>query len=710
MLSWQRDPLTTMSIDWHTLPEQATTSATLRYRRQGDSEAWRSIESQQTFFKPAGRVIHRVELTGLEPDTHYQFQIAGYDRLWSFRTLPRDLSQRQVVFALGGDTGPGHAVMRQINVHVMARDPDFIVWGGDLAHDNGELENWPLWDQWFAMLQESLVTPEGRVVPIVLGIGNHEVHRKRGGNHYYLFPEFKNAQEFEQYGGNIEDWRRQTAPFFYSLFAFPGQPGYGVLDFGQYLSLFVLDSDHTNPVEGKQTQWLARSLEARAGVTHRIPVYHVPAYPSVRIFDGRTSRNVREHWSPLFEQHGVKVAFEHHDHASKRTVPIRQGKEDASGTVYLGDGPWGALSREPVSLASRWYLSHARSERHAYIITLGPEKLRVQAINASGQIIDEHPFPQIGLDRTGLRDADKLAAHIASLLQDHDPAMRSAARQILVLFARTYQPDQPTDRSLFLKELLEIFSIQRDADAASRLLAYQLLLMHADYLENTASTAALLQQGLKDTSLPVTELAQVISSLDPRKDAALLRQSLQAMGSDAVIDRREQIFTQQLPPTASLPQTASPSHVHRLPVTGWKLQWDHARLGHIEQWFAPSHDDSQWEDAAIETPWTTPLQGEPHVGIAWYRLKLTLPGSVDAGQWSLKFEGVDEEAWVWFDGAYIGRHDQGAAGYDKPFEFPVPGISEPGRTHVLTVRVRNTRGAGGIWRPVSLLVYPRQTP
>jgi len=88
-----------------------------------------------------------------------------------------------------------------------------------------------------------------------------------------------------------------VAPHFYQLFAFPGHPGYNVLDIGDYLSLIILDSDHSHPIEGGQTEWLENVLLERAGgKRHLMPVYHVPAWPSHRPFDGRVSVRVRENW------------------------------------------------------------------------------------------------------------------------------------------------------------------------------------------------------------------------------------------------------------------------------------------------------------------------------------------------------------------------------------------------------------------------------
>src|SRR5690625_7699759 len=112
------------------------------------------------------------------------------------------------------------------------------------------------------------------------------------------------------------------------------------------MSLVLLDTDHTNPVDGVQTEWLEQVLAERQEVPHLFPVYHGPAWPSVRNPDWEQSVRVREHWVPLFEAYGVRVAFENHDHAYKRTRPIRNNRKDPSGVVYFGDGAWGVGVRE----------------------------------------------------------------------------------------------------------------------------------------------------------------------------------------------------------------------------------------------------------------------------------------------------------------------------------------------------------------------------
>jgi hypothetical protein len=185
--------------------------------------------------------------------------------------------------------------------------------------------------------------------------------------------------------------RSELAPYFYALFASPGQPGYAAIDFGDYLSFLLLDSAHTNPIPGEQTAWLESALADRAGRPNIFPVYHVPAYPSVRKFDGEISAAVREHWLPLFEKAGVKYAFENHDHAYKRTPPIADGKPDPNGIVFLGDGAWGVETRETHPVDETWYLEKAAAVRHGIIVTLKPDGPHFQVLDSKGQQIDAFP-------------------------------------------------------------------------------------------------------------------------------------------------------------------------------------------------------------------------------------------------------------------------------------------------------------------------------
>lgn len=373
-LTWQQDPSTTMTIDWHSV---APASSALEYRETG-ADAWRGAEGASHPFPYSDRTIHRVELTGLAPGTLYEFRLAAEGRIFRFRTMPDNLVE-PLRIAVGGDVRHSQELMERTNRAAMAHDPDFIVWGGDLAYANSDPRNVYRWYEFFDAIMNTLIAEDGRVVPIVVALGNHEV---------FWRPRYQgeNAHLPDEWG-----YENHDAAFFYELFAFPKRPGYAALDFGGYLSLIILNSDHGAPIEGPQTEWLAETLEARRDVTHVLPVYHVPAYPSVRDYNGWANPEIREHWVPLFERYGVRVAFEHHDHAYKRTPPIRAERIDPRGIVFLGDGAWGVGEREVHDPATTWHLARALPVRHFILVTLQGRHQHFLMIDEYGAVIDEYP-------------------------------------------------------------------------------------------------------------------------------------------------------------------------------------------------------------------------------------------------------------------------------------------------------------------------------
>lgn len=375
MLTWQRDPTTTITVDWHTSGE--IRADTLTYRKKGEAD-WSREPATSFPFPFSTRMIHRVELTDLTPATVYEFKLGQDGRVFTFRTMPPTL-QDSIRFVVGGDVMHRKEWMEKTNRRAADYDPDFIVWGGDLAYADGQEENLYRWYKFLDAMKNTLVRPDGRVIPVLVAIGNHEM---RGG-YYHRREDAEDSDEF----------RSRVSPYFYALFAMPGQPGYNVLDFGDYMSILLLDSGHNNPVGGKQTEWLDSILTARAHIPHIYPVYHVPAYPSVRSFNNVVSTQIREHWVPLFEEHDIRVVFENHDHIYKRTVPLRKGKTDPGGIVYVGDGAWGVRTRHPRGLLRlgrpAWYLDVTASERHFIVVTLCATEKRVRAVSSTGKLIDE---------------------------------------------------------------------------------------------------------------------------------------------------------------------------------------------------------------------------------------------------------------------------------------------------------------------------------
>ena len=371
-LTWQRDPTTTMTVHW--LNQDAAANG-IRYRLRGFDGVWTTtVADEQRIFPYTERQIHIAELTGLQPDREYEFEVDGYEETFWFITMPTSLD-RPLKAAFGGDIDyrtAAHKVTRE-----MAKlDPAFAVIGGDLSYSDGRADR--VWIEYiyFSMFYHEFRSPEGRMIPLIVGIGNHEVKKGWYANYPHV--------------DNTDAWREREAPFFFVPYAFPGQPGYNVLDFGDYLSVVLTDTDHVNPSEGAQRDWLWATLDARRHIRHLFPIIHVQMYPS------STSRNstdpyhqkLRDQWLQIFQDSGVRMVFEHHDHTFKRTPPLLNDAINPEGIVFMGDGAWGRETRSVKVTEGRSDLQVALSEQHAYLVTLTDEGRLLQAVNEDGVIID----------------------------------------------------------------------------------------------------------------------------------------------------------------------------------------------------------------------------------------------------------------------------------------------------------------------------------
>jgi len=380
-LTWQRDPTTTMTIQWiGSVGETADDSIYLRTASPimlpslaiiGGPAAvyspyrWTEFKTATKPYPKTELKIFHVELTGLRPGTDYEFRIGKLSPTYRFRTMPAKATDT-IQFVSGGDCGVNaHAIAN--NISAANQDPMFAIIGGDLGYDNGRSAEVSL--AFIRNYSKHMVGRNGRLIPLIPCIGNHEVD---GG-----------------YGKS-----REKAPFFYALFGgLFDETGYTALDFGDYLSLVLLDTGHTSAIGGDQTGWLEKTLKARKDHPHVMVVNHVPAYPSARKIDSAagagtgTGADNRKHWVPLFERYRVSVVLEHHDHTFKRSKPLIGGLMHEDGILYLGDGSWGRLrALQPAEKLS--YLAVANTEYHLTVHRIQGDQRYHLALDENGRVMD----------------------------------------------------------------------------------------------------------------------------------------------------------------------------------------------------------------------------------------------------------------------------------------------------------------------------------
>lgn len=213
-----------------------------------------------------------------------------------------------------------------------------------------------------------------------------------------------------------------------------------------------------------------------------------------------------------------------------------------------------------------------------------------------------------------------------------------------------------------------------DADHFVRLAAVNLLV---EIKPRTQEIQDLLEQACQDKSAPVRDIAA-------RAVWPFFRETV------SIRDRKD--WDHEIKVSQAIP----------LPDDGWRFKTDPKEDGHLQKWFAPDFDDSSWEPIRIGSAWEE--QGHAYDGVAWYRGSFDLPEKPEQLATEIAFGAVDEIAWVWINGQYVGQHDLGTAGWDKPFALDVTKELKWGQKNQITVRVHDSAYAGGIWKPVTIQV------
>ncbi len=362
-LTWQHDPTQTMTVVWLTALSDTNSQVEFQSEKENESYWKRAQGSSRPFPYQYPCRIHTVELTGLSPNTRYRFRLDSDGTEHAFVTLPAKL-QEPLTFIEGGDCYHNTLTMvEETNRMAVQFEPAFVFLGGDLAYAAGKRssskDNIPRWIAFMQSWTKIMTTKDGRLIPLLVAMGNHDVN-------------------------GYDDQTQEQALVFHHLFPLPqGKTSYQLIA-GDYLSLTVLDSGHCQSIPS-QTQWLNSALAQIPSSAYRFVFYHVPAYPSVRSFHNSTSRSIREFWLPLFEKYRVDVAFEHHDHAYKRTHPLLEGRITPQGVIYLGDGSWGAKPRKPKKA---WYLAKTASSRQFIVVSLSPKSISFKSVTPQGQVLD----------------------------------------------------------------------------------------------------------------------------------------------------------------------------------------------------------------------------------------------------------------------------------------------------------------------------------
>ena len=307
---------------------------------------------------------HFVRLKGLLPNTNYYFVIKdseGTSKRYWFKTCP-DSPDERFSFIAGGDSRNNYTPRKNANKLVAKLKPHAVFFGGDMTV-SGTDSQWKEWlDHW-----QLTIAADGRMFPLVVARGNHE----------------------------------SSNSMLNKLFDVPNPNVYYAVNFGNsLLRAYTLNTETS--ILGAQTKWLKQDLQS-AQTVWKIAQYHKPMRPHVEAKDEGDTQYAA--WAKLFFQYQVNLVIECDAHTVKTTWPVEPSRakgsdegfirNDKKGTVYIGEGCWGAPLR-PSNDAKEWTRDHGKFNQFKWFFvdqnSIEIRTVKVDNADKVGEVSNTNPF------------------------------------------------------------------------------------------------------------------------------------------------------------------------------------------------------------------------------------------------------------------------------------------------------------------------------
>lgn len=357
-------PATTIMIGWNQISGSNSTVyyGTIDYGTNWSSYPNSKIVDRSVSYKGMNNTF--AKLTSLIPNTNYYFVIKdsrSVSRRFWFKTAPSVNSKMS--FIAGGDSRNNRTPRKNANLLVSKLKPTAVFFGGDMTSGDSSSE----WQDWFNDWQYTTAN-DGRMFAIVPTRGNHE-----GSNNSI-----------------------------YNLFNIPSTNVYYDITFGNNLyTIYTLNSEIS--AGGNQYSWLNQRLSSNNSIW-KSAQYHKPMRPHVS--SKSQGNDEYANWAQLFYNNGVNLVFESDSHTVKTTWPVRpcssgsgcdEGfiRDDVNGTVYVGEGCWGAPLRSSND-AKNWTRNNSTFNQFKWVF-IDESKIEIRTIkvdNAAsvGSVSNSNPF------------------------------------------------------------------------------------------------------------------------------------------------------------------------------------------------------------------------------------------------------------------------------------------------------------------------------
>lgn len=296
------------------------------------------------------RMLHRVRIQGLRPDTRYRYSVQnclGQKHGGSFRTAVN--KDQPFTFLVYGDCRSRRDRHLSVVEAMLEERAGFAVNTGDMVADGAKIR---LWYNFFRIERPLL-----RRLPVYPVLGNHELQGS---------------------------WKQGIAAFRRYFDVPSGGPEPGVTySFVHGNSLFVVLNSNASFVGTTQTAWARAQLEAAASnpaIRHTFVFMHHSPYASG--IHGENDDAQIAGLPRILAKYGVDALFGGHDHVYERG--------EADGLRYIISGGCGAplYPRRKINDYTAWFESSA----HFVRVTVRGDEVEYTALRPGGTIIDSFKY------------------------------------------------------------------------------------------------------------------------------------------------------------------------------------------------------------------------------------------------------------------------------------------------------------------------------
>ena len=328
---WDKDPSTKAIVAF--TPDTNSDTFYIKYGQSDDETTWvkNGVDEYQKFDRNLKTYFAR--LTGLSADKGVYYRICDDsncgERLW-FRTAPT--GEKPFVVVAGGDTRSGWSNRRDGNILLAKIRPLFVMHGGDFTSKNNYSQMEQFLEDWKLSFSDDKINGVDykRIYPIVPTHGNHEDNNPK--------------TLCEVFGldanGDGECQANDT---------------YGAFNVSSLLRVYTLNSQFQysgkSSLANEMNNWFNDDIVSKSqDVKWRIAQYHKPMFPH---YTGKPDNpTLFNWWADKFYDYGMNLVVESDTHIVKNTKIVKPASSGTDyveapngGTLYVGEGSWGAEAR-----------------------------------------------------------------------------------------------------------------------------------------------------------------------------------------------------------------------------------------------------------------------------------------------------------------------------------------------------------------------------